>query len=117
VTRIYVAQWVAMTADRRSSAAPRTGKLSKREKALHVAHAANGYGSRHDFDKGFRKGWNAAIEAEAGAAPAEPALDVERLGAAMEAACDALSVWSLSPADALVLHARLHSKPDPEPAP
>ena len=39
---------------------------------------------------------------EAEAAPAPDALD--RLGKAMENACDALSVSSLSPADAPVLH-------------
>ena len=42
---------------------------------------------------------------QARAALAAPALDVERLGAAMEAACDSLSVSSLCPADAPVLAA------------
>jgi hypothetical protein len=43
-------------------------------------------------------------------------LDVAQLGAAMEAACDALSVSSLSPGDAPVLYARLAAS-DPQEGP
>jgi hypothetical protein len=61
----------------------------------------------------FQKG-EAAIGAmlEARSVRAEP-LDVERLGAAMEEACDALSVTSLCPADAPILFARLSESPEP----
>lgn len=52
--------------------------------------------------------YNRLMEAEA-AHPATEGLDVDALGLAMEAACDALSVTSLSPADAPVLFARLSS--------
>ena len=52
------------------------------------------------------------FEIPAGTVQSVPPLDVERLGAAMEQTCDALSVHSLSPADAPALLARLVARDD-----